>query len=430
MEYRKTVSVHSEWDVIVCGAGVSGICAAVSAARLGMQVMLVERYGAVGGSLTFGNVTTMMGAVAKGTIRDEIAEMLRSPDESTGVDNDEAKGKLVHFLNDAGVSFRLQTPVVDAYVEDGEIMGVYVLTQSGIMLMKAKRVIDATGDGIVSAMAGCDVMVGRDEDGLVQPSSLMYTIDGIDDGVTLICNHEEHYTHFPDGREYLSMCKKAAEEGRLPENVTIVRLYETGRKGERLVNATQMNGVNVLHDGDAEKSELELRRQMDMVNRFLIEEVPGFQNIRVRMSASTLGVRESRRIRGKYILTGEDLVAGRRFPDAVVHRANFCIDIHNPKGGGQAETNGLPHIAQPYDIPMRSLIPEKIDNLVLAGRIISGEHRAHASYRVINIAMAIGQAAGTMAAVSIQRNEKIGKLDYAAVRQMLLKQGCVLEDDQ
>lgn len=428
MEYRKTVSVHSEWDVVVCGAGASGICAAIAAARLGMRVMLVERYGAVGGSLTFGNVTTIMGDVAKGSIRDEIACLLKSPNPSTGVDNDDAKGKLTALLDEAGVTFRLQTPVVDAYVEDGEIKGVFVLTQKGMMLIKGKRVIDATGDGFVSFLAGCDVMVGRDEDGLVQPSSLMYTIDGIDENVTLVCNHEEHYTHFPDGREYLSMCKKAAEEGRLPENVTIVRLYATGRKGERLVNATQMNGVNILNDGDAEKSEIELRKQMDLVNRFLRKEVPGFQNIRVRMSASTLGVRESRRIKGKYILTGEDLVAGRRFPDVVVHRANFCIDIHNPKGGGQAETNGLPHIVQPYDIPMRSLIPEKVDNLVLAGRIISGEHRAHASYRVMNIAMAIGQAAGTMAAVSVRENENISNLNYAKVRASLLEQGCTLED--
>jgi NADPH-dependent 2,4-dienoyl-CoA reductase/sulfur reductase-like enzyme len=172
MEYRKTVSVHSEWDVVVCGAGASGICAAIAAARLGMRVMLVERYGAVGGSLTLGNVTTIMGDVAKGSIRDEIARLLKSPNPSTGVDNDDAKGKLTALLDEAGVNFRLQTPVVDAYVEDGEIKGVFVLTQKGMMLIKGKRVIDATGDGFVSFLAGCDVMVGRDEDGLVQPCPL------------------------------------------------------------------------------------------------------------------------------------------------------------------------------------------------------------------------------------------------------------------
>ena len=428
MEYRKEIPMHSVWDLIVCGAGPAGIAAAVTAARLGLRVMLLERYGMVGGCLTLGNVTTVMGGVAPGSIRDELAAMLRSPDPSTGIDNEEAKNLLIALLEKEGVTFRLQSPVVDAQVEAGEICGVYVLTQQGIVLMQGKRVIDATGDGFVAAMAGCDVMVGRDGDGLVQPSSLMYTIDGIDPDSTLTCCHEEHYTTFPDGREYLAMCKQAAAEGRLPANVTIVRLYKTGRKGERLVNATQMNGVNILNDGDAEKSEVELRRQMTMVNEFLRSEVPGFANIRVRVSASTLGVRESRRIRGRYVLQAEDLLFGRRFEDVVVHRADFCIDIHNPTGGGQAETEGLPHKAQPYDIPMRALQPLYVENLLLAGRCISGTHRAHASYRVMNIAMAIGQAAGAMAAVSIREGCAVSALEYASVKAVLEAQGCVLFD--
>ena len=428
MEYRKEVPVHSQWDVIVCGAGPSGIAAAVTAARMGLRVMLLERYGMIGGCLTLGNVTTVMGGVAPGSIRDELAALLSSPDCSTGIDNEEAKNLLIALLEKEGVTFRLQSPVVDAQVVEGEIRGVYVLTQQGIVLMQGKRIIDATGDGFVAAMAGCEVMVGRDGDGLVQPSSLMYTIDGIDPDSTLTCCHEEHYTTFPDGREYLAMCKQAAAEGRLPANVTIVRLYKTGRKGERLVNATQMNGVNILIDGDAEKSEVELRRQMTMVNDFLRSEVPGFANIRVRVSASTLGVRESRRIRGRYVLQAEDLLLGRRFDDVVVHRADFCIDIHNPTGGGQAETDGLPHKAQRYDIPMRTLQPLKVENLLLAGRCISGTHRAHASYRVMNIAMSIGQAAGTMAAVSIREGCAVSALEYAPVKAALEAQGCVLVD--
>ena len=306
MRYTKDVILHSSWDVIVCGAGPSGIAAAVTASRLGRKVMLLERYGVVGGCLTLGNVATVMGGVAPGTIRDELAALLSSPNGETGIDCESAKGILIDFLAREKVEFRLQCPVVDAYVADGEIRGVFALTQQGIVLMEAKRVIDATGDGYVAAMAGCEVMTGRDGDGLVQPSSLMYIIEGMDEESTLVCRHEEDRTVFPDGREYLAMCEKAAAEGRLPENVTIVRLYRTGRKGERLVNATQMNGVTILADGDAERSEIELRRQMEMVNRFLREEVPGCANIRVRISASTLGVRESRRIRGRYLLEAED----------------------------------------------------------------------------------------------------------------------------
>lgn len=367
MKYSREVPLHSEWDVIVCGAGPSGIAAAVTAERLGMRVMLLERYGSVGGCLTLGNVSTIMGSVAPGTIRDEMAGMLRSRDVSTGIDCDQAKGALIEWLAQEDVTFRLQTPVVDA------------LTQQGIALIRGRVVIDATGDGFVSAMAGTQVMVGRDGDGLVQPSSIMYTIDGVDPDCTLVCNHEEHYTTFPDGREYLALCHQAARDGRLPPSVSIVRLYATGVPGERLVNATQANGVCVLNDGDTERAEIDLRRQIRQVNDFLRTEVPGFAGIRLRTSASTLGVRESRRIAGCYQLCAEDLLSGRRFEDVVVHNANFPIDIHNPSGGGQAETEGCPHQAQPYDIPMRALQPLDVEGLVLCGRCISGSHRAHAS---------------------------------------------------
>ncbi|MBR5502266.1 MAG: FAD-dependent oxidoreductase, partial [Oscillospiraceae bacterium] len=114
--------------------------------------------------------------------------------------------------------------------------------------------------------------------------------------------------------------------------------------------------------------------------------------------------------------------------DAVVHRVNFSIDIHNPTGGGQSETDGCPHTAQPYDIPMRALQPLNVENLILSGRCISGSHRAHASYRVMNIAMAIGQASGTMAAVSVLNNQKISELEYSDVKSSLEKQGCNLVD--
>lgn len=426
MEYKKQVKSVGSWDVIVCGAGPSGIAASVAAARQGMKVMLLERYGVVGGCLTVGNVTTIMGAVAEGGLHTEISGLLSSTGPGDGIDNEEAKGILVAFLDREHVEFRLQTPVVDVQVDDGMIRGVYALTPNGLVYLEAKTVVDATGDGYVSAMAGADVMVGRDEDGLVQPSSLMYTIDGIDPSVTLICNHEEHYTILPDGREYLATCEKAAREGELPANITIVRLYATGRPGERLVNATQANGVCVLTDGDVEKSEVLLRHQMELVNNFLRKEIPGFENIYVRTSASTLGVRESRRIRGKYLIEAEDLIAGKRFEDAVVHRANFSIDIHNPTGGGQSETEGCPHKAQPYDIPMRALQPLNVENLILAGRCISGSHRAHASYRVMHIAMAIGQAAGAMASVAVMKNCKVSELQYPDVQKVLLSQGCNL----
>ncbi len=424
--YQKQLAEYPILDVLVCGSGPSGIAAAVASARQGLKTGLLERYGVVGGNLTLGNVTTIMGTVAPGTISAEICRLLNAPDGGTAIDPELAKLQLTRLLQDAGVQLFLQTPVVDAIVEDGAVRGVVATTQAGPIYFPARRIIDATGDGFVAAAAGAQVMKGRDGDGLVQPVSLLYHIEGADLAQPMACRHEEDYTVFPDGREYLQMCADAAREGKLPPNVTIVRLYPSHHAGEYLVNATQENSIDITRPGDLEKAELELRLQIERVNSFLRDQVPGFQNIRTRLSAGTMGVRESRRIRGQYVLHDNDLVAGRKFGDVVVHNANFVIDIHNPTGGGQAETDGCPHKAQPYDIPMRSLQPLEVEHLILCGRSISGTHRAHASYRVMNITMAIGQAAGMMAASSIEQNVPVAEIDVKDVQKRLEATGCTL----
>lgn len=428
MQYSKQIPVEGQWDVLVCGAGPTGIAAAVTAARQGKSVMVLERYGALGGNLTLGNVSPVMGGVAPGTISGEIGQLLKAPDGGTGIDPERAKGQLTALLHREGVSFRLQTPVFDVIKEGNAVKGVVAVTQQGATAMLASRVIDCTGDGLVAAMAGAEVMYGREQDGRVQPMSLMYLIEGIDPESTLVCRHETDYTVMEDGREYLALCEQAAADGRLPENVTIVRLYPTARPGERMVNATQENGLNPLLGADLEKAEIALREQIEQVNQFLRTEIKGFANIRTRVSAGTMGIRESRRIKGLYTVDDDDVLYGRTFPDVVVHRAGFCFDIHNPAGGGQAEAIEIARSAKAHDIPMRSLQPEGVENLIVAGRCISGTHRAHSSYRVMNICMAMGQAAGSMAASSLDAGVPVSQIDYHDVQRRLQEAGCQLFD--
>ena len=180
MDYRKTLEALPPCDVLVCGAGPAGLCAAVTASRQGLDTVLTERYGMVGGMLTLGNVTTIMGAVAPGTIRDELAALLQSPNGGTAIDPEHAKGALIAWLAENGVRLRLQTPVADAVVEEGVLRGAVLLTARGPVYQPARMVIDATGDGYVAFRAGCEAMVGRPKDGLVQPVSLMYHIAGVD----------------------------------------------------------------------------------------------------------------------------------------------------------------------------------------------------------------------------------------------------------
>lgn len=417
--------MRKKYDILVAGAGPAGICAAVEAARSGASVALLERYGVVGGNLTVGLVGPVMGKVCKGTMADEILGVI-SPDRKCQ-DFEDAKYQLEELLDKSGVDVYLQTTVIGCQVENGEIQYIEAFGKAGRSFFEAQTFIDATGDGDLAVCAGCEWQMGRSADALVQPVSLMFTICGVEEHQTLVCKHEEDYTILSNGKEYLSMCHEASKSGELPSNVNIVRLYNTRRPDERIVNATQANRIDPLDPQALFQSDLMLRRQIRMIVAFLRRNVPGFENVTVKSSPATLGVRESRRIMGEYVLTAEDLICGREFEDAVVHGASFSIDIHNPDGPGQSiNETGQPQRTRPYDIPYRALLPKGIKNLLVSGRCISGTHEAMASYRVMNIAMAIGQASGAAAYCAVKNKCTPGQVDPQIIRGHLRGRGVQL----
>lgn len=429
--YAKSINILNRYDVIVAGSGPSGVCAAVSAARLGARTAVVERYGVLGGNLTAGAVGPIMGSVAKGTMRDELTSLLGvGHNDIQGRkghvhDMDHSKRVIAEFLEHAGVDVYLQTPVVDSIVENNAVKGVVVSLKNGLAALMGKTVVDATGDGDVAALSGAHYEIGREDDGLLQPVTLMYVLDHVDESRALTCIGEEDDVKLGEER-FLDFTARCSGDGTLPPNTSSVRLYQTVNPGERLVNTTQLNYINPLNPEEVIKAELELRRQIDRVTDFLRKHVPGYENCRIRSTASTLGVRETRRIMGQYILHEDDLRVGRRFEDVVVHNANFVIDIHNPTGGGQA--NGLAEVVRAYDIPYRCLIPESLDNLVLTGRCISGTHQAHASYRIMTVCMALGEAAGIAAALAVKNEIRPRELDAGKIQAVLLERGAVLFD--
>ncbi len=393
--------MKTNYDLIIIGAGPAGIAAALAAARSGIDTLLVERYGCVGGGMTSMYIRPFLGSVTNINIGREIEQNVNVYcDRMSNVEA--AKYALTKMLHDAGVKVVLQASLSSVKTENRRIKSIEITTQSGSIELTAKQFTDASGDGVLAAMAGCKVEVGRSEDGLMQPTSIMFTIEGIEPWQELTCQHEEHYQDLGDGREYLDLCHKACASGELPSTVNIVRLYKTGHPGERMVNATQLNKVNPLNPENLFESEFLLREQIHSVVSFLRNNIPGMANIRVNGSSTTLGIRESRRVIGDYVLTAEDLIAGKKFDDAIVHDACFPLDIHNPAGPGQAvDEEGCPKVARPYDIPYRCLTPLDFDNLLVAGRCISGTHEAHSSYRVMRICMAIGDAAGHAAELAI-----------------------------
>ncbi len=423
--FEKSLKVAASYDVIVIGSGPSGICAAVSAARMGAKTALVERYGTLGGNLTNGAVAPILGSVSKGTLRDELVARLGVPNsDEVGAtqqshDIEKAKRVLVEFAHEAGVKLYLQTPVVDAITEGNKLRGIVIGQKTGMCILSAKTFVDASGDGDVAFFAGAEYEMGRDGDSLLQPVTLMFRLQGVEEDA-LTCIGELDFVEYK-GERFLDYTTRLCKEGHLPPNAASVRSFRTLVPGERLINTTQTNGISAVSSDDLEKAEIDLRRQIDQVTEFLRKYVDGYQNCFVKSTANTLGVRETRRFIGEYMLHDKDLREGRRFDDAVVHKASFIVDIHNPAGSAQAE--GVPEEVTPYDIPLRSLIPKKVDGLVLSGRCISGTHRAHASYRVMSICMAIGEASGVTAALAAQKGVEPREVDYRQVQKILTDRG-------
>ena len=425
-----------EYDVIVAGGGPAGVSAAVSAARLGAKTALIERYGILGGMLTSGQVQPILGAAEARTMYDEIIEVLGAKvsrvtkrlGREIGLDLEEAKHRLLKMCLEAGVYVYLQTPVVDVLKDDNRVTGVKICTPTGLKDIYGKVLVDSTGDGFAAALAGAPFEMGRKLDGKCQPTTLEFTVENVDEKYDFACFGGSDPVTLPDGRKYSQVCKDACANGELPENVSIVRVHYTLTPGERNINATQVNGRNTLTVEGNVESDFLLREQIPVIVDFLKKNAPGFENIRVKSVANTLGVRETRRFIGDYVISDEDVEKGARHADVVVHKAWFLIDIHNPAGSGQAEKFSQP--AMPYDIPYRSLLPKNIDGLLLSGRNISGTHRAHASYRVMGVAMATGQAAGTAAALSAKHDCVPRALDYHLIQAALKEYGTKLFDGE
>ncbi|MBQ2423244.1 MAG: FAD-dependent oxidoreductase, partial [Alistipes sp.] len=316
----------------------------------------------------------------------------------------------------------LQTTVTDVIKEGDTLKGIVATSGEGQFALLGKVTVDATGDGLVSFLAGATTEKGR-EDGLMQPVTLEFTIDGVDESKGVICIGDVDDVRLGDER-FLDYCKRLSLEGEIPERIAAVRLHPTTHSGQRQVNTTQVNGIDMTRVDHIFKADLELREQILTLLNFFHKHIPGYENCRVISSGTTTGVRETRRVIGDYIITAEEMAAGCRFEDVIVHRAEFIVDIHNPEGSGQAEE----HIqyCDPYDLPYRCFTPKGIENLYTAGRCISGTHRAHASYRVMSICMAMGEAVGIAAAMCSQSGCTPRELSVKELQNRLTSKGIEL----
>jgi hypothetical protein len=378
------------------------------AARAGARTLLVERYGRLGGMAVQAMVAPLMGSVKSAWV-----ELILERIGGRHFDFEFVDLKYAGLLQEAGCGILLHAWAAEPTLEKGRVTGARLLTKQGYIRVGAAVTVDATGDGDLAAAAGAGFDIGRgkgpgwEADGLTQPVTIMFRVAGVDPKQTMEAKRGGRGGfRFPDGRSWNQFCKDACAAGELPPNVAMLRTYQGFRADERVINATQVNGVCGVSADDLTRAEFEARRQVEVVMAFLKKNAPGFGKAYVNGMPAVLGVRETRRIRGLEALEVSDLLGGRSFANAVVRGANFPIDIHNPAGAGQAQGVSEAHPlgkdpkVKPYDIPYGCLVPQGVGGLLAAGRCISGSHEAMASYRVQVIAMGTGVAAGVAAAAA------------------------------
>jgi len=448
-EPAKELPVRANVDVLVVGGGPSGLIAAQAAADDGLKVMLIESRSFVGGNMTIGlPILGFLGQKGNQIIKGLPQKFIDRLKEKNGasehrpcplhmsltlVEPEAVKNVGLEMLLESGVDVLLYAFCVGV-IKDGNVLkGIIIESKSGREVILAKTIIDCTGDADVAFKAGVECEQGNEQGG-VQPPTLMFCLANVDTEKLRLSISEEPRTYLTDfiPNEYFgqnnqfivvglrSLIQKAQEDGlHLPTERTIVI---TGlREGEVWVNMTRVNGVDGTDPASLSFGEAEGRRQITDIQKYLINYVPGFENAYFTKMAPFIGIRETRRIVGKYVMTAADVLNCGRFDDAIAV-ASYPLDLHHPQGGGCT----LEWCGDCYDIPYRSLIPEKIKNLIVAGRCISTTHEAMSAIRVMAPCMAMGEAAGRAAKLSVRLGISPDQLDTELLRKELAEKGAFL----
>ncbi|QYY34836.1 FAD-dependent oxidoreductase [Ruficoccus sp. ZRK36] len=410
LEPAREVPVAREADVLVCGGGPAGIAAAFTAARAGAKVLLLERNAFLGGVWTAGALSIIIDAQEKtGLIRELLQRLEKRGATAPVMGNmhiytiEAMKSLLDEMVEETGIDVQLYTQVV-AVARDGDrITGVFTESKSGREFIRAKVVIDTTGDGDVGAQAGCGFEYGRESDGKVQPMTLYGRIGGY------------HGTEMLHIEPLLSIARKAGYE---PSYERVTLIPQPGQPGVFMLMATHMYGSG-LDVRNLTRAEFQARSEIrHLVELYKKHAGPDWKDVFLIDTGPCIGIREARRIRGRHYLTVEELQSGDSLPDGICH-VRFLADIHHPD---KKEGGGLTHVHFPsYDIPYGCLVARDADNLLMAGRCISGDHIAHASYRVTGDAVATGEAAGLAATLCVEQDILPPHVDVPQLQAKLLE---------
>lgn len=453
------MDIYGSYDVVVAGGGMAGVGAALAAAREGAKTILIENTSALGGLATMGLVNIPLDFISGLGAR--FFTELEKLDGLTKRNSNPEKHKLVfdRLMKEFGCEVLLVTPLIDTLVEGNAVRGVVIHTKQGKRAVLGKRFIDCTGDSDLVYFAGGETMTGRPEDGMSMACSLEFVLGGVD-----FDRYQESELRLNDPK-WIKMIAQALKDGKLPYEIDNHLNWMTHIPGRPQHCGMDEVSICFAHsrncfptdNADLTRMYIEGREQAAILADFIRENVPGFEHSYLSYTGSLLGVRESRRIVGEYIFTGMDIAYAAKFDD-VVTISKHGFDLHGFEAAGNMKwfkgklpdgrdayisnragwgsqfppDDGLPRINMKelapkgqfyYEIPYRSLVPVRLENVLAAGRNISADIPGQSGTRLVLCCMSLGEAAGTAAALSLKENVPVRRLDVGILQRRLVKNG-------
>jgi hypothetical protein len=452
IEPARETPVVREVDVLICGGGVSGVGAALGAARSGAKTMVIERNAFLGGAATAVIMNTWNVPLAKMTgVAKEIAQGLT--DRGAGVasgptfpfDPEAFKELATELMNEASVEVLTYTWVVEPIMDGNRIKGVIVQNKSGRQAILAKTVVDCTGDADIASAAGAEFVKGREKDAKMRPMSVLFRLGGVDvkRAVEFCKKTPSNFTADPNFHildldtglvrmsGFFDIVDRARANGELPDEVHYIRFEGISvDRGIVTVNNSRVYNVDGTNAWDLTRADMEARRQNRQLYAVIKKNIPGFENAFVIDSSPTIGVRETRRVRGAHLLQQDDMMALATYPDSVVRIWRHMAagrDWHKADGGEGSATDAVYRTGTTqltwFEIPFGTLVPNGVEGMTIGGRALSATHDADMWSRAQYCCLVTGQVAGAAAALAAERNESPSHLDIRLLQQRLAAAG-------